>query len=264
VDGEPTTRPPASGHPPQGPVAWVDSVHVGVLVAAVVVLAVLVGVVLGESRPSQARTPAAAAGRPATATGTPAPEPPPPAVPRAEEAELRAVAAGLSAPVSLTAPAAWVRWGTARPTYPHDVDGCPHLATRLTAALGTAMGYWQGTLPQGPYGCTWVPVPPSLPGPSAYQLDVGWSTGGTTTGQLSAGPPEGGAGTRCPEVEVPAVGPGAELVRCEGTTDVEYTLVLRDAGGPGVWRLHARARDDARHTPAEALDALVGAVTRSY
>jgi hypothetical protein len=65
----------------------------------------------------------------------------------------------------------------------------PHLAAGLTQALGKKMSYWTGTLPDGPSGCTWVPVPLSYDGPYtyAYELAVGYLADGTTTEQLRTG-----------------------------------------------------------------------------
>lgn len=181
-----------------------------------------------------------------------------------ERADLAAEAARLTAPVALTAPTDWARWGSVTPNYAADVDGCPHLAARLTATLGARMSYWQGTLPEGPYGCSWVPTPlTDDPSGHPYVLNVGWLADGTTTDELRTGFSERGGAT-CPGVEVPAVGAGAVLVRCEQPTDVEYSLVLRNAIGPGVWLLHARAGTDARHSAGQALAALVDAVERAY
>jgi hypothetical protein len=64
---------------------------------------------------------------------------------------------------------------------------------------------------------------------------------------------------------VPAVAPDAVLVRCQQPTDLEYSLALPDSRRPGgVWLLHASARTGAPHSAAEALDALVAAVTGVY
>jgi hypothetical protein len=183
-------------------------------------------------------------------------------------AELAAEAARLTRRLDLSSPAGWDQYLPAGKTYPgadtaDDIATCPHLAARLSAALGKKMSYWTGTLPDGPYGCSWVPVPLSYDGPYtyAYQLDVGYLADGTTTAQLRTGFHENGPET-CPGVDVPAVAPDAVLVRCQQPTDLEYSLALPDSRRPGgVWLLHASARTGAPHSAAEALDALVAAVT---
>jgi hypothetical protein len=187
----------------------------------------------------------------------------------AERVELTAEAARLTRPLSLTSPSGWDRYLPAGKTYPgasteDDISTCPHLADRLTASLGKKMSYWTGTLPDGPVGCTWVPVPLSYDGPYhyAYLLTVGYLDDGTTAQSLTFY--ENGPDS-CPRVDVPAVGPGAVLVRCATSTDLTYGLVLEDARRPGgLWVLQADARTDAAHSAAEALDALVAAVRPAY
>jgi hypothetical protein len=266
--------------------AWLRWLPVGALAAAVVVLLVLVVVHLGSPSPARAaaRTPAATttASRtttaPTSAPGTHA-DPvkgtlPPPltsAQQAAEQADLAAEAARLTRPLSLTSPATWDQYLPAGKSYPgastaDDIATCPHLADRLTASLGKKMSYWTGTLPQGPYGCSWVPVPLSYDGPYsyAYNLNVGYQADGTTTEQVRSGYHENGPDL-CPGVDVPGVAPGAVLVRCQQPTDLEYSLALPDTRRrDGVWLLHATARTGAPHSAPEALDDLITAVRAVY
>jgi hypothetical protein len=272
--------PPQGGEHPGPPLLQV--VPVGVLVTVAVVLFVLV--VVASVQPghhSAAAATTAPASRP-VAAADPAPpvdtSPPPATVTpgenpspqqAAERAELAAEAARLTTPVSLTSPAGWDRWLPAGKPYPgasteEDIATCPHLADRLRAALGKRMSYWTGTLPGGPVGCTWVPVPLSYDGPYhyAYLLSVGYLADGTTTHSLPAyenGP------ERCPQVDVPAVGPAAVLVRCASADEVDYSLRLSDVRRPGgLWVLDAGARTDAPHSASQALDALIAAVGAAY
>jgi hypothetical protein len=189
----------------------------------------------------------------------------------AEQADLTAEAGRLTRPLSLTSPADWDQYLPAGKRYPgpstaDDIATCPHLADRLTAALGKSMSYWMGTLPDGPYGCYWVPVPLSYDGPYtyAYVLNVGYQADGTTAEQLRTGFDENGPES-CPGVDLPAVAAGAVLVRCQEPDQLEYTLVLPDSRRPGgIWLLHAGARTGAPHSAAEALDDLVAAVRPVY
>ena len=90
--------------------------------------------------------------------------------------------------------------------------------------------YWTGTLPAGPSGCTWVPVPLSYDGPYdyAYLFDVGFVGDGTTVDQLRAvlvmggGQTEYPGNTPCTSADVPG---GAALIRCAG---------MDGRSGPGV------------------------------
>jgi hypothetical protein len=295
VDGEPGTRPPASGRQPQAqPTAWVESVPVGVLVGLTVVLAVLVGVVLtGSGHASSRPTAAPAAGpgsplRPSAADGAAAQGT---ADQAAARADLAAQAARLTSPVALTSPAAWDRWTPAgRPSSgTDDVATCPTMAGRLTAALGTAMGYRVGALP-GAGGCTWGPAQdsttvPAAPTPSPattstattstaatstaaapasapYVVAVGFVADGRTAAQVGAGYRDGPA--RCPSAPVGAVAPGAVLARCADAAATTYTLVVPDRRTPGVWTLGATARTGAPHPASYLLDAVIAGAVRNY
>lgn len=276
-------------HPARRP-PWLRWLPVAALAGvAVVLLGLVVGDVVGghpatagaisspstSSRLAVTRTPVPG---PSTVPAPPVapgkPPPPPPltdAQKAAQQAELTAEAARLTRPLSLRSPAGWDQYLPAGKTYPgsssaEDMATCPHLASALSQSLGVKMSYWVGTLPQGPYGCAWVPVPLSYDGPYtyAYQLNVGYVADGTTAAQLRTGFYENG-GETCPGVAVPAVGSDAVLVLCDEDTGTEFTLALRDARRPdGVWLLHASARPDAPHSAPEALDALIAAVRPNY
>jgi hypothetical protein len=254
------------------------------VVAAVAVIAVGVPVV-GNSLSSAPAGPAA----PAPHTTTPPPPQTPTsrldpsdraletatpaassaAVPAEEQAALQAVAAQLTSPVSLTSPTEWDQWLPAGKPYPgasteDDISTCPHLADGLTAALGQKMSYWIGTLPSGPVGCEWVPVPLKY-GPDpydyAYVLSVGFLGDGTAPDGV---PSYEHQGQLCPTVPVPSVDPLAVLTRCDTGTGVDLQLTLPDARGAGTWVLDAQARTDAPHTADEALRALVHGAGLAY
>lgn len=125
------------------------------------------------------------------------------------------------------------------------------------------MSYWTGTLPNGPVGCSWATVPLSY-GPDApnypYVLSVGYVADGSTTEDQHFFEHQGAI---CPDVDVPAVGPGAVLVRCADDT-TSYALVLPDRRRDGVWLLLAEARGTAAHPASYALTSLVDAVSGVY
>jgi hypothetical protein len=185
-----------------------------------------------------------------------------------EHAALQQAAAGLPGPVALTSPAGWDRWLPAGKPYPgasaeDDVSTCPHLAAGLSAALGQRMSYWVGTLPDGPMGCQWAPVPLSYDGPYDYPylLGVGFLGGGTAPDRV---PSYEHQGRPCPTTAVPAVAAQAVLTRCETDTGVELELTLPDARGAGTWVLDAQARTDAGHPAEQALAALVQGAVDAY
>lgn len=188
---------------------------------------------------------------------TPVPPTPTPTVPAdvaaRERAELVETAALLDSPLTLTSPAQWDQWLPEGKPFPgasleEEISTCPRLSDRLSAALGQKMSYWTGTLPSGPFGCTWATVPLSY-GPDApnypYVISVGYLADGTTTDSWRHQNYEH-QGAICPDVDVPAVSPGAVLVRCGGDT-TDYALALPDRRRDGVWFLQAEARGTAAH-----------------
>jgi len=184
--------------------------------------------------------------------------------------DLDAVAARLDTPIVLSSPAEWDRWLPVGKPYPgasteEDIATCPHLADRLSTALGTGMSYWTGTLPQGPVGCTWVPVPLSYDGPYdyAYIASVGFLADGTTTEQLRGGFYHH-QGRVCPGIDAPAAGAGAVLVRCEAEDGIEYTVAAPDTRTDGVWVLQAKAQDDAARPTSDVLTTLLDGVVAAY
>jgi hypothetical protein len=194
---------------------------------------------------------------------------------QAAQSELDALVAGLGGPVSLSSPAGWDRWLPGEKPYPsasteEDIATCPPLSDRLGGALGMRFSYWAGTLPSGG-GCTWVPVPLRYDGPYdyAYVFRVAFE-GGATVEQVRARSVLGGGqqafpgGTPCPSADLPG---GGVLLRCgamDDRYDADWSLVLPDARGAGVWTLSTTARTDTGTTSAEALGFLVGALQEIY
>jgi hypothetical protein len=233
----------------------------GAAVAVGALLALLLG---GDGDPPEAAE-ATTAAAPSSTTPPAVPTEPTPSVPAvdpAATADLERVAATLDTPRLLSSPAAWDRWLPEGKPYPgasteEDIATCPRLSDRLGAALGAEMSYWTGTLPMGPYGCTWATVPLSYDGPYTYPYlaGVGFVADGTTTEELRTGfYQEGGA--ICPGVDVPDAGPGAVLVRCEQPDSVEYVLAVEDQRIDGVWVLSGTSRTGAAY-PAELVLASV-------
>ncbi len=208
---------------------------------------------------------------PTSTTPAPTTQPTPTVPPdqlAAEKAELRQTAGLLTSPVRLSSPASWDRWLPAGKPYPgastaDDISTCPTLAARLTSALGVKISYWIGTLPNEG-GCVWVPVPLEYDGPYtyAYTLTVSYLAG--TSSEEWRHHFYEHQGAICPDVDVPAVGTGAILVRCvrEGPG---YVLVLPDQRRrDGVWLIDADTRPNAKHPASYALTALIAAVKGVY
>jgi hypothetical protein len=180
-------------------------------------------------------------------------------------ADLAALARRLPAGVRLTAPATWASWTGGHPGYAEDVDGCPHLAGRLGAALGGTWGYWQGTLPSGPYGCYWTTEPlTASPLPQdRVVVSVGYQHG-TLPGVL-AGEDYCAGGVEAPREAVPAVGTGALLMGCDDAAGRGFDLAVPDTGGTGVFFLHSAggtAVTDAQ--TSAALLAVLSAARHAY
>ena len=252
--------------------------------AAAVVVAVAVAISTATAAP--ARPVAAGTTAPATATSSspastpsaaPATEPPAPETPPtvyadpAALADLHAVAATLTTPLTLRSPATWDRWLPQGKPYPgkdtaDDLSTCPPLAARLGASLGTKMSYWVGTLPGGPYGCQWATVP-LYSGPNApnypYLASVGFLDDGTTSEGLAGGFYHH-QGRLCPDVAVPSVGKGAYLVRCEDLDGLSYVLVLHDTRTSGVWVLSGMARSDAAHAATDVLRPVIAGSVATF
>ena len=249
---------------------------------AALALAVVTAVLLSRSpsgeetgsRPEAAR-PAAVAAAPSTSAAPvkqPVPVPTPsPAEDARAEAELAEVAALLDTPLVLSSPAQWDQWLPEGRPYPgasgeEDMATCPRLSDRLGAALGVGISYWIGTLPTGPYGCTWATIPLSYDGPYdyAYTASVGFVADGTTTEELRRGFYHR-QGQICPGVDVPSAGAGAVLVRCEAADGIEYAVAVRDSRRTdGVWVLIAKAQDDEPHPTADVLTTVLEGVTAAY
>ncbi|MGY2066939.1 hypothetical protein [Blastococcus sp. SYSU DS0619] len=191
--------------------------------------------------------------------------------------ELDAALAALGGPVELSSPPAWDQWFPEGKPYPgafteEEMATCPRLAAGLGAEFGMEFSYWTGTLPAGPVGCTWVPVPLSYDGPYdyAYHVSVGFLGDGTTVEQLrntfvmGGGQTQYPGATPCPSADVPG---GAALIRCAGTDeryDAQWTLAVPDARGAGVWVLSATAQSSTGRSSAEVLTVLTDLVGENY
>ena len=184
-------------------------------------------------------------------------------------ADLDAVAATLTTRLALASPPAWDQWLPEGKPYPgssleEEISTCPQLADRLGAATGQTMSYWTGTLPTGPYGCTWVPVPLEYDSPDYdYVIAVGFVADGTTAASLAGG--FATADGPRPWTEVPTAAPGAVLIRCAPENSTEYTLALPDTRVPGgLWTLIVTVKDRAAVPGAEILPVLVDGVVAAF
>ena len=188
----------------------------------------------------------------------------------AVQADLGRLQAQLTEPVQLTSPTAWDRWLPDSKPYPgadtaDDLSTCPVLSDGLGAALGQRVSYWTGTLPSGPVGCTWAPVPlqyDTIDYP--FTVSVGFLGDGTTPQQLagSAVSVAGDQPNGCPRVDLAG---GGVLYGCwstHGVTDV--WLAVPDVRGAGVWVVNGTADDDSPVTAADAFTAVLDGVVRTY
>jgi hypothetical protein len=188
----------------------------------------------------------------------------------AAQADLARLSAELTEPVVLTSPTAWDQWLPAMKPYPgasteQDIATCPALSAGLSAALGHRMSYWTGTLPMGPVGCTWAPVPLQYDTINyPFTVSVGFVSDGTTAAQEAGSAVtvlNGDQPRSCPTTGLPG---GAVLAECWGTDSTSIELAVPDARGAGVWVLDADAEDGGAVTATNALRALLAGVTRSY
>ena len=267
--------------------------------AAVAVLALLVAVLAVVSGGEDDPTPAAARAA-ASATSPAAPTPSPPATPStapaaepavtaaatafppvstaeagvrltAAQADLARLAGELTAPVVLRSPGAWDEWLPGMKPYPgasteEDIATCPVLSAGLTAALGHKVSYWTGTLPMGPVGCTWAPVPlqyDTIDYP--FTVSVGFLGTGTTAAAVAGTEVTvvGNQPTSCPTMELPG---GGVLYECWAVGNTSLGLAVPDARGAGVWVLEgdAHTRADSGVTAEDAFLAVIDGVTRTY
>ena len=186
------------------------------------------------------------------------------------EADLARVAAELPSTLVLSSPTEWDQWLPGSKPYPgrdtdEDIATCPVLSDGLSSALGQRMSYWIGTLPSGPYGCQWAPVPllyDTIDYP--FTLSVGFLSDGTTPASYARSSldwvPQGDP-TPCPSTEVAG---GGVLVRCTSVENASFQLALPDARGAGTWLVIADADQGGRVTAADAFTALLDGVVRSY
>ena len=186
------------------------------------------------------------------------------------EADLVQVAAGMPSSLELTSPTEWDQWLPDAKPYPgrdtdEDIATCPVLSDGLSSALGQRMSYWIGTLPSGPYGCQWAPVPllyDTIDYP--FSVSVGFLADGTTPESYAPSlldwVPQGDP-VPCPAT---AVAGDAMLIRCASGPGTTFQLAVPDARGAGTWVLVATADRDGRVTAADAFTALLDGVVRNY
>ena len=186
------------------------------------------------------------------------------------EADLARVAAELPSSLVLTSPTEWDQWLPESKPYPgrdteEDIATCPVLSEGLSSALGQRMSYWIGTLPSGPYGCQWAPVPllyDTIDYP--FLVSVGFLSDGTTPETYARSTldwvPQRDP-TPCPATA--AAGAGM-LVRCASGDQAVFQLAVPDARGAGTWVVIAMADRDGRVTAADAFTALLDGVVRAY
>lgn len=201
----------------------------------------------------------------ATTNSTALPAPTYTAQPDATSTDLVALAALLPTGVSLTAPAVWATWAGSPPVHDHPIDGCPHIAALLGAQLGGKWTYANGTLPQGPAGCSWVPVPyvPERPPADRFFLTIGFVTG-SIPDLLNTAFYERSSSV-CARLDISDVAPGAVLTGCGVGGVGGVVLILPDAGGTGVWFLSSDGGEDQRtYSTSDGLLALLDAARQAY
>ncbi|MCZ2803552.1 hypothetical protein O2W18_00360 [Modestobacter sp. VKM Ac-2983] len=248
----------------------------------------------GTARPTVTSSAPATAPTPpppgeSTPSGTPVPDDSPvtggateaygkepiPAVSAAEKARLTAeaqadldrVVDALPPSLAFPSPTEWDRWLPEPKPYPgrdtaDDLSTCPVLSDGLSAALGSRMSYWTGTLPGA---CTWAPVPllyDTIDYP--FTVRVGFLGDGTTPADVARDAfdwvPQGDP-TPCPRADVVD---GGVLIRCSSVDQASFQLAVPDARGKGTWVLDATADQDGEVTAAEAFTALLDGVARNY
>jgi hypothetical protein len=234
--------------------------------AAVLAISVAVPSVVGSLSSGDVAAPSTHAPRSTSApTTSPVPTAPESHPDPADEQELAEVAAAVPA-FSLRSPVSWDQWLPEGKPYPgvdleDDLSTCPVLSARLAAVTGQEMSYWTGTLPNGPFGCTWVEIPLSAENNDYdYVISVGFLADGMTTDLLGAQSREGdGLGThRCPAANLPTVSAEALLIRCSSPGLTTYTLALPDSRREGaLWVLTAQSKDTTAVRPAAILPVLV-------
>jgi hypothetical protein len=188
----------------------------------------------------------------------------------AAQSDLARLAGELTEPVVLTSPGAWDEWLPGMKPYPgasteEDIATCPALSAGLTAALGHKVSYWTGTLPMGPVGCTYAPVPlqyDTIDYP--FTVSVGFLGDGTTAAQEAGSQVtvlNGDQPRSCPSTALPG---GAVLYECWGAGSTSIGLAVPDARGAGVWVLSGDADDGGGVTAEDAFLALLEGLTRVY
>jgi hypothetical protein len=245
-----------------------------------VAVAVTLAITTATAAPDRSSAPAttAASTSSAEASSTPSAldvkQPAPETTPTADAdpaalADLDAVAATVPTPLALTSPATWDQWLPKGKPFPgasteEEMSTCPRLSDRLGRVLGTKVSYWSGTLPSGPYGCTWVPVPLVYDSPDYdYVISVGFLADGTTPSGLARS--FATAGGPCPWKELPEAAPDAVMVRCDPGPSTEYTLALPDTRLPGgMWTLIVTVKDRATVPASQILPVLIDGAVAAF
>ncbi|MCZ2817171.1 hypothetical protein [Modestobacter sp. VKM Ac-2984] len=183
------------------------------------------------------------------------------------QADLDRVVDTLPPSLAFPSPTEWDRWLPEPKPYPgrdtaDDLSTCPVLSDGLSAALGSRMSYWTGTLPGA---CTWAPVPllyDTIDYP--FTVGVGFLGDGTTPADVARDAfdwvPQGDP-TPCPRADV---ADGGVLIRCSSVDQASFQLAVPDARGKGTWVLDATADQGGEVTAAEAFTALLDGVARNY
>jgi hypothetical protein len=286
TDGERSEDGSAGGRRRRG---LVVAAGVAVLAALVAVLALTIG---GDDdrAPAAAASPAAgsstappSSAAPIASTPTPGSSPPADATPyppvsaaeagdrlAVAQADLARLAARLTEPVVLTSPTAWDQWLPGMKPYPgagtaDDIATCPVLSAGLTAALGHRMSYWVGTLPMGPVGCTYAPVPlqyDTIDYP--FTVSVGFLGDGTTAAEEAGSAVtvlNGDQPRSCPRTDLPG---GGVLAECWSAAGTSLELAVPDARGAGLWVVSGDADDGGDVTAEDAFLALHDGLTSVY
>jgi hypothetical protein len=203
----------------------------------------------------------AAPGPAAPSTTAPDPTTVDPASPL--ENSLAALHGRLPTGIALRAPTAWARWAGRTPSYARDIDGCPHIATKLAAALGGRWTYVYGTLPQS--ACNWFPVPwnPNRPVTQRFYVTIEFQQG--VVADLLRRTNYCAGGAPAPTVDASDAAAGAVLSGCDDAESASVQLALPDVGGTGVWFLGATSGvEQTALAPPEGLLALIGAAGAVY
>ena len=97
---------------------------------------------------------------------------------------------------------------------------------------------------------------PWIPDVSRFFVSIGYETGAVPG--LLQGMDFCAGGVEAPRVDVPAVGRGAVLYGCDDVNGPGYNLAIPDAGGSGVFFLHATG--GVQQSPSQVVDAMLAVI----